>query len=256
MLSLSAPDWCFFRGQLPAVEYYRALRDMGVTGVEMLDPARWQAARDAGLVLVNMSGPGMTVGLNRTAQHAELLPALRLAIDTAAKEQIPAVIVFSGNRDGLSTEEGITNCVTGLAQVAPYAEQAGVQLHFEMLCAHDHPDYQADSSAFGFQVVRGVNSPAVKALYDIYHMAYMGENVVDDICANLDIIAHIHVAETPRRSMPVASGQIDYAAIIPRVMDAGYQGYWGLEFIPGENVMEEVQQVVNLFQAYAGGARS
>lgn len=229
---LSAPDWCFYRDDYAPEAYYQRLHAAGITAVEMVDSGRWPAARAAGLQVLNLAGPGMTQGLNRREHHATLLPALREAIATAQTQQIPGVIVFSGNRESQDDAEGLANCIDALRELAPVADAAGVTLLFEMLNSTEHADYQADRSAYGFAVVRGVDSSAVRVLYDIYHMQRMGEDMLADLLANLDIIGHIHVAESPGRTAPVAQGVIDYHAIIPPVLAAGYQGCWGLEYLP------------------------
>ena len=249
-IKLSAPDWCFFKGNVAAGEYYQRIKDMGVKGVEMVDPARWPVARKAGLAILNLCGPGMTSGLNRVERHGEILPGIRKAIGEAKATGIGHVIVFSGNREGQGDKVGIANCIKGLKAVVPDAEKAGVTLVFEMLNSADHVDYQADRSAYGFAVARGLNSPAVKVVYDIYHMHRMGEQTQDDILANLDIIAHIHVAETPRRTIPVAKGEIDYRKIVKAVRKAGYAGYWGLEFVPQGDALAEVAAACKLFQSF------
>jgi hydroxypyruvate isomerase len=246
-MRLSAPDWCFWRDGSEPVAYYRALRDLGFTGVEMVHPSRWQAARDAGLAILNLSGPGKTVGLNRLGLHAELLPEIRRQIAVARDAQIPHLIVFSGNRDGQDDAVGRANVVTALKAVAGDAERAGVTLIFEMFNDRDHPDYQADNSAYGFAVARAVASPAVKVLYDIYHMSRMGEDVVTDITRNLDLIAHLHTAEMPQRSIPRKDGAIPYGTIVPAVMQAGYQGFWGTEFVVQGDVMTELREAVKTF---------
>jgi hydroxypyruvate isomerase len=106
LMQLSAPDWCFFFNDMDPATYYRAIRDLGFTAVEMVDPNRWAAARAAGLKILNISGPGKTVGLNRLGLHGELLPAIRAEIATAATAGIPHVILFSGNRDGQDDQVG------------------------------------------------------------------------------------------------------------------------------------------------------
>jgi hydroxypyruvate isomerase len=246
-MRLSAPDWCFFREGMDPVVYYRLLRALGFSAVEMVAPSRWQAARDAGLAILNLSGPGKTVGLNRLGLHGELLPAIRRQIAVAGDAGIPHLIVFSGNRDGQDDGVGRSNVVTALKALAGDAERAGVTLIFEMFNDQDHPDYQADRSAYGFEVVRAVGSPAVKVLYDIYHMSRMGEDVVGDITGNLELIAHLHTAEKPRRSIPRRDGAIPYGEIVPAVMAKGYAGYWGLEFVVQGDVMGELRQALLAF---------
>lgn len=247
-MQLSAPDWCFFSNDMDPATYYRAIRDLGFTAVEMVDPNRWAAARAAGLKILNISGPGKTVGLNRLGLHGELLPAIRAEIATAAAAGIPHVILFSGNRDGQDDQVGRANVVTALKQLASDAERAGVTLIFEMFNDQDHPDYQADHSTYGFEVVKAVGSSHVKVLYDIYHMSRMNENVIADISTHLDLIAHLHTAEKPRRSIPQRLGAIPYGTIVPAVMAAGYQGYWGLEFVVQGDVMTELRTAVATFQ--------
>ena len=53
MLKQSIPDWCFYREDIPADDYYRALRQIGYGAVEMVDEERWPAARKAGLEILS-----------------------------------------------------------------------------------------------------------------------------------------------------------------------------------------------------------
>lgn len=242
MPKLSAPDWCFLKsGTTPAAHYAR-LKALGYDAVEMVSPANRAAAKAAGLAIVNLGAPGMQKGLNRRAHHAELLPQIRICIADAAANGIPQVIVFSGNREGQPDAEGQAACIEALRALAPDAGKAGVTLVLEMLNSFDHGDYQADRSAYGFAVVKAVASPAVKVLYDVYHMVRMGDDPVADISANLPYIAHLHLAEVPKRTMPLADGRIAHRELARRVTAIGYQGWWGMEFLPGDDVYAELGQ--------------
>jgi hydroxypyruvate isomerase len=260
-IKLSAPDWCFYPKLGNPARYYDTLKEIGMDGVEMLDPSRYAAARSAGLEIVTMSGPGMTKGLNRLEHHAELIPQIRDAIQHAGQNHIPILIVFSGNRAGQEDKDGINNCRRGFDALLPDAEQAGVVLGFEMLNGSDHPDYQADRGQFGFELAEEIGSPWFKLVYDIYHMERMGDDSVYDIVNHLPAIAHLHVAESPNRSAPLGDGNIRHSQIIPAVLKAGYQGYWGLEYIPGkgegnqQEPLVELTQAVALFRLLAGSRR-
>lgn len=247
-IKLSAPDWCFYPKLGDPDRYYETLKHLGFDGAEMVDPSRYAAARPAGLEIVTMSGPGMTRGLNRREHHAELIPQLRDAIQHVKDNHIPILIVFSGNRAGQPDAEGIANCRRGLEAVLADAEKARVILGFEMLNTNDHPDYQADHGRYGFELADALHSPWFKLVYDIYHMERMGDNSALDITSHLASIVHLHVAEYPRRSAPLADGNVRHSQIVPAVIKAGYQGYWGLEYIPGENPLDELRQAVALFQ--------
>lgn len=244
---LSAPDWCFLKSGVEPAAHYARLKSLGFQGVEMVEPTNRAAARAAGLEIINLSGPGMQQGLNRRANHATLLPQIRTCIADAAANHIDHVIVFSGNRDGQADAEGQAAVIEALRSLAPDAEKAHVTLILEMLNGFDHADYQADRSAYGFAVINAVASPAVRVLYDIYHMARMGDDPLADITGHLPLISHLHCAESPHRTQPKAAGKIAYQDLYRRVTKAGYAGYWGLEFIPGDDVYGELAQAAAAF---------
>ena len=239
---LSATDWAFWPKAKDPDSYYACLKRLGYAGVEMVKPARWAQARAAGLSILNISAPGMARGLNRREHHAELLPQLRDTIALAGANGIPQVVVFSGNRAGQPNAEGIANCRIGLEAVLPDALRQHVTLVFEMLNSYEHVDYQADQGAYGFELVRQINSPGLRLLYDIYHMERMGEACRRDIIAHLPAIAHFHVADTPRRTKPQRDGGLDYSKIVPAVIQAGYQGFWGMEFMPQNDPLAELAE--------------
>jgi hydroxypyruvate isomerase len=251
-LNLSAPDWCFYKSPYKPDDYYRTLAKIGYTGAEMVDPARWPSARAAGLSIINMSAPGMTVGINKRENHPSLIPEIVTTIGKAGNNGIPQVIVFSGNRNGQDRAAGLANCIDALKHLVPHAQKHRVTLAFEMLNSFDHPDYMADDSEFGFEIVRAVASPHVKVLYDIYHMHRMGEDIMRDLADNLPYISHLHIAGSPRRDFPGADQRIDYEAIVKLMTARGYQGSWGMEFIPAGDPLSELKEAARLFQSSAG----
>ena len=250
-MKISVPDWCFHGKIGEGAAYYARLKELGVDGVEMVPAERHALARSAGLEILNAAGPGMQEGLNRRENHAELLPQIRRSIEEAEAGGIPVLIIFSGNRAGQADDEGMANCRRGVEELLPDAEKARVVLGFEMLNSFDHADYQGDHGSYGFALAEAVNSPWLKLVYDIYHMERMGEESATDIVRHLDRIAHLHVAESPRRDRPRADGTIRYERIIPLVTKAGYKGYWGMEFIPGGDAHQELRDSITLFRRLA-----
>ena len=243
-LLISAADWCFLRNGVEPAAWYRTLRALGISGIEMTAPANRAAAQAAGLTLLNVSGPGMERGLNRVEHHAELLPAITAAINQAAAAGVPAVIIFAGNRAGQAHSAGIAACIAGLRTLAPLAEQAGVTLLFELLNSYDHVDFAADHTAYGVAVIEGVASPNVRLLYDIYHMTRMGQEVARDLATHAALIGHIHVAASPARDVPRAGVAPEYRPLVAIAQAAGYRGHWGLEFIPGADPAAEIAQAI------------
>jgi hydroxypyruvate isomerase len=253
-LKQSASEWCYFKDHYVPADYYRRIKDMGISGVEMVDPKRWKAARAAGLEVVNLVGPGMQRGLNHSEYHAEIVPGIKKAIAEARDNGIPTVIIFSGNRAGQADAKSLDNCIAGIRQVIADAEAAKINLWFEVLNKFDHADYNADNSPFAFTIARAINSPRFKILYDIYHMQRMGEKLADTIVANLDVIGHLHIAGSPKRNFPGKDQEIDYRPIVQKVLAAGYKGYWGQEFVPEGEPLEELGRASALFESYAASA--
>jgi hydroxypyruvate isomerase len=250
-LKFSAADWCFFHSSgLSPEDYYKRCADMGITGMEMVPEENMPVAKAAGLRLITECGDGMYDGLNEPKFHDAIIPTLREQIARCAKLGIEQLILFSGAKRELTDAEGIANCVTAIKQFLGDAEQAGVTLTFETLSRADHDDYHCNTGAFAFEVIRAVGSPNLKALYDIYHMAKDGEDVLDVLIPNLDLVSHLHVAGLQGRAFPVDGGPIDYKTIVQEVTQAGYDGCWGMEFMPSDNPVEQLQQSVDLFRSY------
>jgi hydroxypyruvate isomerase len=247
----SAADWCYYRESMQPAAYYRRLKKLGYLGAEMVPAERWQAVKDAGLKLVNLAAPGMQEGLNRKGNHAKLLPAIRTLIQTARENEVEHIIFFSGNRLGQADEDGLKNVIAAGKALAADAEKAGVVLALELLNSYDHLDYQADHPSYAFEFAHAVSSPAVKVLYDIYHMQRMNADLQKDILENLEYIAHLHVAGSPKRDFPGAAQEIDYSRLVSEVHRAGYGGFWGQEFVPAGDPMDELGKARVLFDSYA-----
>jgi hydroxypyruvate isomerase len=132
----------------------------------------------------------------------------------------------------LTAEEKYASVLAGLELIAPLAEEADVTLVLEPLNSQvDHVGYFLDSSATGFELVRAVDSPRIKLLYDIYHMQIMEGNVIQTLTGNLDVIGHVHVADVPGRHEP-GTGELNYANILKALREAGYDEYVGFELDP------------------------
>ena len=132
----------------------------------------------------------------------------------------------------LTDEAKYQSVLDGLKLLAPLAEDAGVTLVLEPLnTTVDHAGYYLHRSAQGFDLVRKVDSPNIRVLYDIYHMQVMEGNIIHTLTSNLDVIGHVHVADVPGRHEP-GSGELNYANIFKALRESGYDGYVGFEFDP------------------------
>ena len=164
----------------------------------LIGPADWPTLKKYGLVpSMYPGGPGGTipVALNKVANHARLEPLLHAAIDDAAANGVPNIITFSGNRDGQADQEGADNCVALLNRVKGHAEDKGVTIAMEDLNSKvNHKDYMFDHIAWGVDVMKRVNSPRVKILFDIYHAQIMDGDIARNIRDYFQWIGHFHTA--------------------------------------------------------------
>ncbi|HVX38400.1 MAG TPA: TIM barrel protein [Gemmatimonadaceae bacterium] len=238
----SVSRWCYGNMSLDAL--CQTAKRIGYSSVELLSENEWEVPKKYGLQCAMANGFGeIPVGFNRLENHDKLVADATRMLPLVAAAGVPNIVVFSGNRAGLSDADGIANCITGLKRVAPIAEQHGVTLCLEMLNSKvDHKDYQADHTAYGVQVVQGVNSPRMKLLYDIYHMQIMEGDVIRTIRQNVQHIAHFHTGGVPGRAEIDGTQELNYRAIMQAIADLGYTGFVGQEFVPRHDPVEGMKQ--------------
>jgi len=218
--------------------------DLGIKGIEMPPPDKYQHLRDLGFTISSIGGhKSLEDGLNKPSNHARIADELRASLEIAKQFEIPNLICFSGNRNGISEAEGAANTIAGLNLVAKDAEAAGINLVMELLNSKvDHPDYQCDHTSWGAQVVEAVNSPRVKLLYDIYHMQIMEGDLIRTIQNNHQHIAHYHTAGNPGRKDLDDQQELFYPAIARAIAATGYDGWIGHEFSAKGDPIAALQQ--------------
>src|SRR2546428_4618387 len=186
---------------MPREALGREARGLGLGSVETRGKENCPTVRRLGLTCPMPTAPSPTpVGFNRPDQHDRLVAESERLLPIIAGYGFPNMIVFSGNRGAMADGEGIEHCVTGIRRIVPAAERHGVTVCMELLNSKvDHPDYQCDHTAWGAEVVKRVNSPRFKLLYDIYHMQIMEGDVIRTIRDNFAFLAHFHTGGGPGR---------------------------------------------------------
>jgi hydroxypyruvate isomerase len=242
----SVSQWCFPTIPLPRLA--AAARDLGCEAIDLLEPEQWPEIKSSGLVCSLARGPGsISDGFNRRENHATLVPAFAERLRACANAGISNVVCFSGDRRGQSDEEGLEICAEGFQRLAGDAERAGVTLCLELLNSEvDHPDYQCDRTAWGVELCRRVNSPRVKLLFDIYHMAVMGEDVIHEIREHHSWFAHYHTAGVPGRHEIDGSQTLDYPAVMRAIKATGFRGFIGHEFLPTRDPLRSLREAVQI----------
>jgi len=247
-LKQSVSRWCY--SKIPMPEFCEAVKAMGLTAIDLLEEPDWAVVADHGLICsMGYAGGGkIPDGLNVRANHDAIVKNFEEKIPRAAKMKVPNVITFFGNRrEGLSDAEAIANCVDGLNRVKKIGEDAGVTICVELLNSKvDHKGYQGDHTLFGVEVVKAVNSPRVKLLYDAYHMQIMEGDLIRTIRTNKDYIAHVHTGGVPGRHELDETQEVNWRAVATALADLGFPGYMAHEFVPTRDPLTSLRQAVAL----------
>ncbi len=243
--------WCYngflSRTKMDLDAFAAACKKLGLLSIELTGPKEWPTLAKHGLICAMVNSHGITKGFNRVQNHEECIAKVREGIDLCVEHKFPNVIAFSGNRDGMADDEGLKNCVTGLKKVAGYAEEKKVTICVEYLNSINHKDYMADTTKWCVELVKQVGSPRVKVLYDIYHAAMMKEDVLADIKNHHECWGHYHTGGMPGRNEIDGTQTLDYPTIMRAIVETGYQGYVGQEFIPKrDDALASLEQAVKL----------
>lgn len=232
----SVVPWCF--NPMPVPELARHAAALGLKSVELCDPKFWPGLKELGLTCAIAGSHGFAKGFAHVEEHAECLAILRRRIDDCATAGVERVITFSGFRRGISDEDGIRNMVDGLKKIVGYAEQKKVTLCLEMLNSRvsenmkGHPDYFCDDIPRSIEVCRRIGSERMKLLFDIYHVQIMHGDLIRQMKQHAEYIGHVHTAGVPGRAEIDDTQEINYPPLMRTLLELGYKGYVGQEFIP------------------------
>ena len=229
-------------------DFCRECYKLGLESVELLGASEWPAAKKAGLTCAMCNGPDrIDYGWNRVEHHDDLVKKFEQAIPEVAEAGFPNIITFSGNRRGMSDEQGLENCVTGLKRIVGVAEKHQVNVILELLNSKvNHKDYMADRTTWGVEVCKRVGSERLKLLYDIYHMQIMEGDLIRSIKDYHACIGHYHTGGNPGRNEIDNSQEIYYPAVMKAIVATGYKGFVGQEFVPTHDPLTSLKEAVQI----------
>lgn len=227
--------WCY--SSIPLDELCKASKEIGIQSIDLAAPEDFATIKkyDLTTAMVASNGKewGITKGWNRIEHHDPLVTYFEHLIDQTASAGFTNLICFSGNRGGMSDQQGLENCATGLKKIMGYAEKKKVTLVMELLNSKvNHPDYQCDRTAWGVELCKAIGSNNFKLLYDIYHMQIMEGDVIHTIRDYQQYIAHYHTGGVPGRNEIDETQELFYPAIMQAIVDTGFKGFVAQEFIP------------------------
>jgi hydroxypyruvate isomerase len=229
----SVCKWCY--KNIPLETLCQASRQIGLQSIELLTVDDFPKLQKYGLICAMVSGVpgGIPSGLSRVENHDTIASYFEATLPKVAAANYPNMICFSGNRDGMSDQQGLENCVAGLKRVIDLAEKCKVTICMELLNSKvDHKDYMGDHTAWGFELCKQVGSERFKILFDIYHMQIMEGDIIRTIQDNHQYIAHYHTGGVPGRHEIDETQELYYPAIMQAIVATGFKDYVAQEFIP------------------------
>jgi len=232
---------------VPFVERFQRAVDLGFGAVEFFWPDNDNleevvAAKEAAgveVVLLNMKAGDAARGdrglLSSPAHKDWWRDAFLEAIALCERIGCPHIHAVAGNRLPEYERSAQIDCaIDNLTSMLPDLQRAGVAATVEMLNAYDNPGFILTQLAQMMEIVERINSPHVRAQYDIYHMQRMEGNLIHTI-RNLDmsLISHVQIADSPARHHP-GTGEIHFRNVLTALDETAYKGYVGLEYrVPG-----------------------
>jgi hydroxypyruvate isomerase len=233
--------------EYPFLDRIKIAKEQGFDAIEFWNwdnkdmPAIKKTASDAGIDIATFqSNRGGTL-INPT-HRKDFINGIQESLDMAVEMNTKKMFILTDELGDdrsvkfqfpdLSEEQKYQSVLDGLKDIAPLANKADVTLVLEPLNnLVDHAGYWLKNSDVGFELIRKVNSPNIRLLFDIYHQQISDGNLIERLTRNLDVIGHVHVADVPGRHQP-GTGEINYPVVLGKLRDAGYQQYVGLEFEP------------------------
>lgn len=226
---------CFFGG----MDICDALRRVRALGYDAAETYNWRGLDlDAVRAAIDQTGVELlsmcTADFRLTVPEAmdEYVDALRQSCEAANKLGVRRLITQGGPDTGAPREQQRAAMCRTLRACRPVLEHYGVTLMLEPLNTRiNHPGVYLSSSPEAFDIVREVDSPHIRVIYDIYHQQITEGSILPNIRENLPLIAHMHAAGSDGRH-ELWLGENDYGYIFNEIDKLGYTGACGLEYSP------------------------
>ncbi len=226
---------------------------MGCKSIELIPADKWATLKKHGLSCAISSSHGFVQGFNNPKHWDKCIDTLTKRIDECAAGGVPSVISFTGMREPeIPDDVGAKNCVEGFKKIVGHAEKNNVTICLEMLNSRydknmvGHPGYQGDHTDYCIDIIKRVGSERLKLLFDIYHVQIMDGDVITRLRQHKQYIGHIHTAGNPGRGELDMKQEINYPPIMEALVETGYKGYVGHEYMPTREVVAGLNEAIGL----------
>ena len=245
---ISVMLWTVFQKH-PFEQRLEKVAAAGYHAVELVDEfAHWSdddykkvnsLRRSLGIQFDTMFGAGNLADPN---QRDKFLAGIRNSLASAEKLECPSMICMSGNEvAGMTRQAQHQSIVEGLKRAAEIVQGKGVTLLLENIDPEENPHYYLSSVAEGFRIIRQVDHPQVKFLYDFFHEQIAEGNLISKLEKNIDQVGLVHIADVPGRHEP-GTGEINYQNVYRKLAALKYSHYVAMEFIPTGDPIETLKR--------------
>jgi len=226
--------------QAPFEQRFLLARKLGFKIIEFWTVDRADKAGKAATWRKLMDDNGLTVtqfapAWPNFADPAKIPELLRVTEQAIADARILGCTKFTvtGHAliEGMSREAQLAGYTAGLMRMAPMLEAAGMTALVEPFNRVNHLNHLLNGSQPALPMVRSVNSPRVKLLWDFYHMQLEDGDLIEKFNAGADQVAHVQIGDVPGRHQP-GTGEVNHVNLLRAVRAAGYRDPIGLEFMP------------------------
>ncbi|MBT9330971.1 TIM barrel protein [Paracidobacterium acidisoli] len=246
--------------KIPFDHCLEIVADAGYEGVELVGEFHKWSSEETRRVMAKMRSlrlhfdllSGVSSGFTDPSGTSALLAELTAQFNTAKELGSSQINLKSGPRiEGLSPDAQHAACVENLKRAADLAAAANIQILIEPIDPIESPSMYMTSVMEGFRIVREVNSPHVRVLYDFYHEQRAAGNLIEKLEQNFDLVALVHVADVPGRHEP-GTGEIDYTNIYKKLAELKYDKFIAMEFYPIADPTEALRKArLDALQAQA-----
>ena len=183
------------------------------------------------------------------AQRDNFLADVRRAITVAHQLEITQILLMSGNAiAGRTHEEQYASLLEGCKRAGDLVAAANLTAIVEPLNSLiNHRGFFLTTCVEGAKLIRHVDNPHVRLLFDIYHEQVQEGNVIRTLSEAADIVAVFHVADNPGRNDP-GTGEMNYQNIYKAIQKTGYAGYVAMEYLPLGEPVESLTKALNDFR--------
>src|SRR5438067_11052182 len=237
--NLSVMLWTVYK-DLPFEQRLEKVAEAGYQAVELVKEfENWADAdfrransKKRSLGITFDATAGVWTGIADPRARDKFVADLKNFLPIAEKLECSAIIVLSGNRvEGLSHDAHHEACIEALKRGADLAAKQKAAPLPEHIDQEENPKYYLTSVAEGFEIVRKVDNPNVKFLYDFFHEQISEGNLISKLEKNIDQVGLVHIADVPGRHQP-GTGEINYVNIFRKLAELKYDRYAVTEFMP------------------------